>query len=200
MLLQIYPELMSWRDYYGAVRTDPRPALLRALQYFAEHPPEAKTAYDLGCGNGRDAIALLKDGWKVTGVDSEPSAIEFILQNLGNKMPEGLNFICSSFEDMELNEAVLVNAAYSLPFCRREHFKGMMRSVTESISKGGVFTGNFFGTRDKYQDLSLVTREDLTEIFSGFELMYFTEEEFDGPSVSDPEKHWHIFEVTALKK
>lgn len=191
---------MSWRDYYEAVRTDPRPALLRGLLYFAEHPPEAKTAYDLGCGNGRDTIALLKDGWKVTAVDSEPSAIEFIHNNLGNVIQEDLNFICSSFEEVVWRKATLVNAGYSLPFCTREHFNGMMQSVTKSIKKGGMFTGNFFGTRDEYQDLSLVTRQDLTEMFSGFEMLYFTEEEFNGPSVSDPEKHWHIFEVTALKK
>ncbi|MBX7042081.1 MAG: methyltransferase domain-containing protein [Ignavibacteria bacterium] len=191
---------MSWRDYYEAVKTDPRPALMRALQYFAEHPPGSKTAYDLGCGNGRDTIALLKEGWKVTAVDSEPSAIELIMQNLGNVKPESLNFVCSSFEDMKLKEATLVNAGYSLPFCEREHFNGMMQSVTKCISKGGLFTGNFFGIRDEYQELSLVTEEGLKEMFTGFDFLYFKEEEFDGPSVSEPEKHWHIFEVTAIKK
>jgi SAM-dependent methyltransferase len=33
-------------------------------------------ALDVGCGTGRDAVFLAKRGWKVTGIDGVPQAIE----------------------------------------------------------------------------------------------------------------------------
>jgi SAM-dependent methyltransferase len=37
-------------------------------------------ALDLACGTGRNAIWLAQNGWKVTAVDSSPTAIEILIQ------------------------------------------------------------------------------------------------------------------------
>ena len=42
------------------------------------------SALDLACGTGRNAIWLAQNGWKVTAVDSSPTAIETLLRRAAN--------------------------------------------------------------------------------------------------------------------
>ena len=55
----------SWSDYYKAVTNrPPRETLLTALTNFERdiHQAKSKTAVDLGCGEGRDTVELLRRG------------------------------------------------------------------------------------------------------------------------------------------
>lgn len=190
---------MSWREYYEKMVMEPRPALLRAIEYFSKHPPRVKIAYDLGCGNGRDSLPLLKEGWTVFAVDSEPVAEEFLNKNIPQSLQKDLNFICSNFWEIEWREATLVNSSYSLPFCLPECFPDVIQSITSNISKGGVFSGNFFGDKDEWNELSLLRKDELLKMFQHFDIVFFNEEETDRESATGPVKHWHIFEITAVK-
>ena len=62
----------DWPTYYRA--TDgrpPRPTLLRALDAFRrEGRGPGLLAADLGCGIGRDALVLLRAGWRVWALDA----------------------------------------------------------------------------------------------------------------------------------
>ena len=190
---------MSWNEYYEKMVMEPRAASVRALDYFARNPSANKTAYDLGCGNGRDSNALLSAGWHVTAVDSEPAAEEYLMKNISKDLYNNLEFICKPFEEIEWENVSLINSSYSLPFCKKESFGFVMKSVTDSISPGGLFTGNLFGDRDEWKDVSLVTKEEALKFFRGFEIIFFEENEMDGPTAVGPDKHWHVFEITALK-
>jgi tellurite methyltransferase len=46
-------------------------------------------ALDLGCGTGRDAVALAAEGWRVVGVDRLPDAIECARTLAQRYLPEG---------------------------------------------------------------------------------------------------------------
>jgi len=55
----------GWATYYETLRDrPPRRTLLAALDRFGPPPPDA-LAVDLGCGDGRDAIEMLRRGWRV---------------------------------------------------------------------------------------------------------------------------------------
>ena len=65
----------GWATYYEKLRDrPPRRTLLAALDRFGAPPPDA-LAVDLGCGDGRDVIEMLRRGWKVVAVDAEPEAL-----------------------------------------------------------------------------------------------------------------------------
>ena len=67
------PSPSGWTKYYAATEgRPPRPTLLFALDRFGAEPHRAA---DLGCGDGRDTIELLRRGWSVIALDSEPTAI-----------------------------------------------------------------------------------------------------------------------------
>lgn len=46
------------------------------LEAWLESAPAAGSALDVACGSGREAVALASCGWRVTGVDQEPRALE----------------------------------------------------------------------------------------------------------------------------
>ncbi len=55
--------------------TEPSPYVLRALARLAGELPGA-ALLDLGCGEGRHAIAAARRGFRVTGADFEPNALK----------------------------------------------------------------------------------------------------------------------------
>jgi len=79
-----------WKEYYAKIPLKPRPTLLRALEYFKDHPPSSKTAIDLGCGKGNDTLTLLKEGWSVYAIDKSAKAIELLEEQIAPSMRDKL--------------------------------------------------------------------------------------------------------------
>jgi cyclopropane fatty-acyl-phospholipid synthase-like methyltransferase len=52
------------------------------FEFIKTHP--SGRAIDLGCGTGTNVITLAKAGWKVTGVDFAPRAIQLAKQKINN--------------------------------------------------------------------------------------------------------------------
>ena len=68
----------DWSAYYRAVAgRPPRDTLLKALDLFdlEKSPKSPRFAVDLGCGDGRDMVELLKRGWQVLAIDGNEEAI-----------------------------------------------------------------------------------------------------------------------------
>lgn len=49
-----------------------RPNVHKALDYWTHSPG---LALDMGCGAGRDSLALLRAGWNVVALDRDPEAL-----------------------------------------------------------------------------------------------------------------------------
>jgi tellurite methyltransferase len=195
----------DWSSYYDAAQSgSPRTTLLQALDRFdaGPGPPGGRFAVDLGCGEGRDTVELLRRGWRVLAIDAEPDAIVRLLARPEATGSDRLEAMVSSFEEADWPETALVNASYSLPFCPPETFPGVWEHIVESLPPGGRFCGQLFGDRDEWaSDPALTTqrRVDVERLLGPFEVERLSEIEEDGETALGVPKHWHLFHVIARK-
>lgn len=194
----------NWVNYYQAVEgRPPRETLLKALEIFDATGPidRPKFAVDLGCGDGRDAVELLRRGWRVLAVDGEQKAFDRLLDRPIDR--DLLETQLMRFENLSLPPAIdLINASFCLPFCPPADFPNLWQTIVKSLNPGGIFCGQLFGDRDSwtvYPDRSHHTREQVEALLQPFKIELLDEEEHPGVTAIGEEKYWHIFHIVARK-
>lgn len=113
------------------------------VRSFIEIERKTGKAIDLGCGAGRDTIFLIKNNWKVIGIDKENTK-EMILENLNDKEKDCFRYFKSEFEDINLESNNLVVANYSIPFCKKTKFPEFWDKIINSIEKERIFCRKLF--------------------------------------------------------
>jgi tellurite methyltransferase len=192
------PPERDWSAYYAAVKgRPPRETLLRALDQFAAESITTGFAVDLGCGDGRDTVELLRRGWQVLAIDGEPAAIAQLRSRTDVELQK-LETKLDRFESLTLPNADLINASFCLPFCPPEHFPALWNTIVSSLNVGGRFCGQFFGDRDSwaiYPNMTFHTHAQIEQLLQPFKVEYLHEEEHSGTTALGEEKHWHIFHL-----
>jgi tellurite methyltransferase len=197
----------SWRAYYAKTgKRAPRATLVFALDRFAAEGarPAALLAVDLGCGSGRDTVALLERGWRVLAIDAEPAAIEALgtRPELTAEARARLETRVARFEDARWPACDLVNASFALPLVPPAAFPGLWRRVVGSLRPGGRFAGQLYGERDDWAGdptITVLTRAECEALLAGLVVEHFREEEDDSVTPRGVPKHWHIFHIVARK-
>jgi len=193
-----------WLEYYKATsRGPPWDTLTKALSLFETEPIRGRRrfAIDLGSGAGRDTLELLRRGWKVLAVDNEPDAIKWVRKAVPSKYRARFTARLDAFETVKLPKCDLVNASYSLPFCRPASFNDFWARIVASLRSGGRFAGHLFGVRDEWfgdPELTFHTADQVKALLAGLTTELFNEKEWEGRAVSR-RKHWHLFSVVAKK-
>ena len=99
---------------------------------------------DAGCGFGRNLVYLLREGYEVYGVDSNPQAIDSTRLLAASLAPalSANNFRAESIEEMSFPNAfadVVISSAI-LHFARDDqHFQTMLRGTWNALKPGGLF-------------------------------------------------------------
>jgi tellurite methyltransferase len=193
----------GWAAYYEQLRDrPPRRTVLAALDACGEPQGDA-VAIDLGCGDGRDVIEILRRGWHVVAVDAEPEALrQLAARNLPNS--ERITPIVARLEDVPLPIGVqLVNSSFAMPLCEPERFHDLWTRIREALPVGGRFSGQWYGTRDSWSDrpgMTFLARDEALGLLDGFDPEMFEEEEADSVTPRGNPKHWHIFHIVARKR
>jgi SAM-dependent methyltransferase len=188
----------TWTDYFEQTKNQPpRSLLVEALKFDLNRDE----AIDLGSGALNDSKYLLDQNFKhVVALDKEAVAQEF-----AKELPkEKFTYVISDFESYSfpLNTFDLVNAQYSLPFIKPELFENVFHNIVASIKTNGILVGQLFGDRDEWknkENMNFHTLAQAKAILSGFNILYFEEEEKDKPTAAGIMKHWHIFNFIARK-
>jgi SAM-dependent methyltransferase len=196
----------NWDEYYQNTINASNPHLTTKLahQYFALEAEQVRLAVDLGTGTGRDALFLLKNGWRVLAMDAEEQAIRILLNRAADAKLTGLETMVATFAEMVLPDNIdLINANYSLPFCHPQDFSQCWGNIVDHLALGGRFSGNFFGERDAWADnpeYTFLTEAQVRALFKDrFEIEYFQIDEGNLPTAAGTMKHWHVFHVIAKK-
>ena len=191
----------DWRDYYERTAgRPPRRTLLVALDGFGEG--SGRNAVDLGCGNGRDTVELLRRGWRVLAIDAEPAAIEGLRARPDLPKDAMLETRCARFEDTDWPMVDLVNASFALPLCKPTRFAELWARIERSLKPGGRFAGQLFGPRDAWRgekDITFHQRTEIDRLLAGFAVELIEEEETDTATPYGKPKHWHLFHIVAHK-
>lgn len=189
----------AWRDYYDATAgRPPRRTLLVALEGFGA----PARAVDLGCGDGRDTIEMLRRGWTVVALDAEAEAIARLKARRDLPPDARLDARCVRFEEADWGEVALVNASFALPLCPPPAFPALWEKLTRSLPSGGRFAGQFYGPRDswaKNPGMTIVDRAAARGLCAAYTVELFEEEETDSVTPRGRAKHWHIFHIVVRK-
>ncbi|HJT07211.1 MAG TPA: class I SAM-dependent methyltransferase [Stellaceae bacterium] len=193
----------GWREYYERTAGQPpRHTLVAALARFGADTM-GRSAVDLGCGDGRDTIELLRRGWRVLAIDAEPTAIAR-LEARPDLPPDALlATCCARFEDATWPAVDLVNASFALPLCPPERFPELWARIERSLGPGGRFAGQLFGERDEWRGEPGIThhgRADVERLLATFTVEMLAEEESDSITPYGKPKHWHLFHIVACKR
>lgn len=196
----------DWVAYYQAVAgRPPRDTLLTALTNFeaTSSSENSRFAVDLGCGDGRDTVELLRRGWQVLAIDGEEDAIARLLDR-PDINDDRLQTQTQRFESLTLpSDLDLINASFCLPFCPPDYFPLLWQTIVRSLKVGGRFCGQLFGDHDSWADypnMTHFTRSQLDNLLQPFEIEWLQEEDHPGKTAIGEDKHWHIFHIVARKQ
>ena len=203
MMAQDYSEVQDWPGYFAAVLgKGARDTLVAALDSFAQEQFTGGLAVDLGAGEGRDTLELLKRGWRVVATDGDQEAFSHLWPRVPEALKPHLTTVQVNFAETDVCPCDLVNASFALPFCEPKHFGKLWSRIVSAIRPGGRFAGQFFGKRDSWASLPDRTHhspDEILKLLEGFEIeMMDKEERDDTPEVRNP-KHWQLFHVVAKK-
>ncbi len=193
-------EKRDWKAYYDAVKDrPPRKTILTALAGFKE----PGIAIDLGCGDGRDTVEMLRQNWAVLAIDREPDAINRLLARPHFNTLQLITQVIS-FEQLQLTQKVdLINASFSLPFCAIDAFPSLWNQIYNSLLPGGRFCGHLFGDRDSWKDSGLIntfTLQQVETLLQPYAIELLESEEHPGTTPLGEDRYWHVFHIVAKKK
>lgn len=196
----------SWEEYYKKTGArPPRETLLFALDKFeAERPDNEQPlcAIDLGCGNGRDTVELLRRGWQVFAVDAEQSAINGLRarDEVGDNVL--LETTTSRFETIELPESELINSSFALPLVSPQDFPDLWDRMLMALAPGGRISCQLYGNRDSWvgrTGMTFFTHSAIDALVYPLNVEYFREEEDYSTTPRGEKKHWHIYHMVVQR-
>lgn len=124
---------VDYDDYYQteSLFGEPYPAL---IDFYASMQPKG-TLLDLGCGQGRDAIALAKLGYEVTGIDHSQVGINQLnaIAQKGELSLKGLVGDVYAYSRFKEFDFILLNSMFHFGKKDKAREIGFLQNIIESV-------------------------------------------------------------------
>lgn len=134
----------------------------------------ARTAIDLGCGNGKQTAILKSNGLSVIGIDISEQMLE-----IARKEHPGITFIRSDAADFSVEKKVdVVFSKGVFHWVKEELQESMLSCISAALKKGGQFVFETAGA-----GCNTLIHNKLSEVFSKYGYVYKIP--FYFPTVSD---------------
>lgn len=129
------------------------------------------TAIDLGCGGGRDAVFLAKQGWQVTAIDSEARVIKRAKQ-LAARAGASVKFRCCDLK----KQGCLTDQKYDLVMVMRFLNRDLYEPIKMMIEPGGwIIFQTFVEGAEKFDSPKnpnfILKIGELAQVFSDFKII-----------------------------
>ena len=131
---------------------EPYPEL---IDFFAKYPNKGKVL-DLGCGQGRDAIAIARLGYSVTGIDNSKVGIEQMneVSQIENLNLDGQVGDIYSFNQFEAFDIILLDSMFHFAKKDRKKEVGLIKKIISDIKTGTLVMVCIQDRGDKVQILN----------------------------------------------
>jgi SAM-dependent methyltransferase len=202
----------------GTAAAPPRAQLLAAIEAWKSQAPQAGVsrhaapiALDVGCGPGREMVALLEAGFAVDAIDPYPEMIDLARTAVTAARVDlsRVYLAVGTLEDHAASLAIdrydIVHAGFVLPFVRPAAFDRCWDALTRTLRDGGIFAGQFFGAHDEFiltaapSEMTSHTAAELDALFRDWHVIEREEVERDGCVGRGVAKHWHVHHIVARK-
>ena len=131
---------------------EPYPEL---IGFMSDYPKKGKVL-DLGCGQGRDAIALARLGYSVTGIDNSKVGIDQMneIGEIENLNLDGQVGDIYSFDRLGEFDIVLLDSMFHFAKKDKEKEVGLIKRIVSDIRNGALLVVCIQDTGDKVQILN----------------------------------------------
>ncbi|ADR21086.1 hypothetical protein MATR_12840 [Marivirga tractuosa] len=151
---------MTYDKYYQTENLfgEPYPEL---VEFFADYTRKGRVL-DLGCGQGRDAIALARLGYSVTGIDSSKVGIEQMNRIGQNEKLDLVGKVEDIYTFDRFNEFDIVLLDSMFHFAKKDKAKeiGLIKKILLDIKTGSLVVVCIQDTGGKVQILKKAIHND----------------------------------------
>lgn len=125
------------------------------IEFFTDYPKKGKVL-DLGCGQGRDAVALARLGYSVTGVDNSKVGIEQMNQIGQDERIDVVGQVGDiyTFDRFSEYDIVLMDSMFHFAKKDKEKEIGLINKVVSEIRNGSLVVVCIQDTGNKVQTLN----------------------------------------------
>ena len=189
----------DWAAYYAQLSgRAPRPLFQRFRSIYLTDGT-ARTAVDLGCGDGTESLAMLADGLSVTAIDGSAASVQQVSERAASN--NALTAVQARLEDLHVPTADLIYSSLTLPFCHPDKFPSLWERLLGSLLPDGLIAVDLFGDRHGWsaeQDMTFVTSDQVNGLISNLEVLDLREvDEIRPTAVGGDMVRMHTFDVIA---
>jgi SAM-dependent methyltransferase len=201
----------NWDPFYAMVRS--AGPSKTAKMVVAELEKRAKkykrttpvTVVDLGCGEGRDTIYFLQQGYHVIAVDNTASACAALRERakeLG--LACRLTVIEGDLATAGIGKVDVVHSQLTLPYVHPTEFEQVWRKILASLKPGnGLLACNLFGDKHYLAAApfaSTFSKEQADELLAELSVLQFHTVDQPAMAGNGMEVRHHAFDILAARK